>query len=150
MGLAVEPLEIAEPIAPTKNRAVERLRLDILYVALGAIVGALMRYFVTSEALFVEGLPVSVLIINLIGSFILGLTMAGVARLGFSSGIVLLIGVGFCGSLTTMSSFAYETVNLIDAAKLGLVFLNIVLNVGLSILAVVAGQAVINAIAGLL
>jgi len=118
-------------------------------VALGAIVGALARYFVTSEALFVDSLPVSVLLVNVVGSFILGVTMTGVSRLGFSSSFVLLIGVGFCGSLTTMSSFAYETVNLLDAAKLGLVGLNILLNVGLTILAIVAGQVVINLIAGI-
>ena len=123
--------------------------MDIIYVALGAIVGALARYFVTSEALFVDSLPVSVLLVNVVGSFILGVTMTGVSRLGFSSSFVLLIGVGFCGSLTTMSSFAYETVNLLDAAKLGLVGLNILLNVGLTILAIVAGQVVINLIAGI-
>ena len=126
------------------------MRLDILYVAIGAIAGALMRYAITSESLIFDGLPVSVLIINVIGSFILGVTMTGVKELGFNAECVPLIGVGFCGSLTTMSSFAYETVNLLDVAKLGLVGLNILLNVGLSLLAIVAGQAVINLIAGLI
>jgi fluoride exporter len=124
--------------------------LDILYVAIGAIAGALMRYAITSESLILDGLPVSVLIINVIGSFILGVTMTGVKELGFNAEYVPLIGVGFCGSLTTMSSFAYETINLLDVAKLGLVGLNILLNVGLSLLAIVAGQAVINLIAGLI
>ncbi len=122
------------------------MRLDILYVAIGAIAGALMRYAITSESLILDGLPVSVLIINVIGSFILGVTMTGVKELGFNAEYVPLIGVGFCGSLTTMSSFAYETINLLDVAKLGLVGLNILLNVGLSLLAIVAGQAVINLI----
>jgi fluoride exporter len=126
------------------------MKLDIFYIAIGAVAGALLRYLVTSEALFLDSLPVSVLIINIAGSFILGVTMAGVSRLGFSSDFVLLIGVGFCGSLTTMSSFAYETVNLADMGKLGLTGLNIILNVGLSIAAIIAGQAVINLIAGLL
>jgi fluoride exporter len=123
---------------------------DILYVVIGAIPGALLRFVVTSEAVVFEGLPVSVLIINILGSFILGFTMAGVTKLGYSAEFVPLIGVGFCGSLTTMSSFAYETVNLLDTAKLGLLGLNIALNVGLSIGAIITGQAVINVIAGLL
>jgi fluoride exporter len=126
------------------------MRLDLLYIALGAIAGALLRYLVTSESLVVEGLPVSVLIVNVVGSFILGITMSGVRVLGFDSDFVLLMGVGFCGSLTTMSSFAYETVNLLDVSKLILVGLNIILNVGLSIGAIIAGQAVINLIAGLI
>ncbi len=126
------------------------MRLDLLYIALGAIAGALLRYLVTSESLVVEGLPVSVLIVNVVGSFILGITMSGVRVLGFDSDFVLLMGVGFCGSLTTMSSFAYETVNLLDVSKLMLVGLNIILNVGLSIGAIIAGQAVINLIAGLI
>ena len=125
------------------------MRLDLLYVALGAIAGAFLRYFVTSESIFLEGIPVSVLIINIIGSFILGLTMTGVKELGFDPRFVVLIGVGFCGSLTTMSSFAYETVNLFDLGKLALVGISIILNVGLSLLAIVAGQAIINLVAGL-
>jgi fluoride exporter len=119
---------------------------DILYVIIGAIPGALLRYGLTSEAIVFEGLPVSVLIVNIIGSFILGFVMTGVTKLGYNAEFVPLIGVGFCGSLTTMSSFAYETVNLLDATKLGLLGLNIILNVGLSMGAIIAGQAVINLI----
>jgi fluoride exporter len=119
---------------------------DVFYVIAGAIPGALLRFAVTSEVLVFEGLPVSVLIVNIVGSFILGLTMTAVTRLGYNAEFVPLIGVGFCGSLTTMSSFAYETVNLLDTEKLGLLGLNIVLNVGLSIGAIIAGQAVINLI----
>jgi fluoride exporter len=119
---------------------------DIIYVMIGAVPGALLRYAITSEALILGGLPVSVLIVNVIGSFILGFTMAGVTRLGFNAEFIPLIGVGFCGSLTTMSTFAYEEVSLLDAAKLALFGLNIILNVGLSIGAIIAGQAVINLI----
>ena len=121
---------------------------DILYVIVGAILGALLRFVVTSEAVVFEGLPVSVLIVNIIGSFVLGFTMRGVTKLGYNAEFVPLIGVGFCGSLTTMSSFAYEIVNLLDTEKLGLFGLNIALNVGLSIGAIIAGQAVINLIVG--
>jgi len=121
---------------------------DLIYVIIGAVPGALLRYAITSEAFVLEGLPLSVLIVNVVGSFILGLTMTGVTKLGFNAEFVPLIAIGFCGSMTTMSSFAYETVNLLDAAKLALFGLNVILNVGLSIGAIIGGQAVINLIVG--
>lgn len=125
------------------------MRLDLVYLAVGAILGAVLRYFVTGRSLFLDSVPVSVLFVNVVGSFILGVTMTGVRTLGFDQRYVLLVGVGFCGSLTTMSSFAFETVNLLDLGKLVLAGLDMILNVGLSILAIIAGQAVINLISGL-
>jgi CrcB protein len=52
--------------------------------------------------------------------------------------------VGFCGSFTTMSSFALETTNLMDGNRFGLMALNILLNVGLSLAAVIGGRALGN------
>jgi CrcB protein len=52
----------------------------------------------------------------------------------------LLVAVGFCGSFTTMSSFELETVNLIDNHAIGLAALEILANVGLSFIAVIAGR----------
>jgi CrcB protein len=116
------------------------LKLDILYVALGAILGASLRYFVGEKPVSIYGLPVSILIINIVGSFILGLTMTGVEEYGLDGRYVLFFGVGFCGSFTTMSSFAFEAVSLADAGKLLLSILDVLLNVGLSLVALVLGR----------
>lgn len=123
--------------------------LDLIYLAIGALLGAFLRYRITGQPLFLNGLPLSVLMVNIIGSFVLGLSMASVQRFGLDQRYVLLIGIGFCGSLTTMSSFAFESANLIDAGKLLIAGLDIFLNVGASILAIFLGRALLLFIIGL-
>ncbi len=118
------------------------MRFDLVYIALGAILGAPLRYFIGGKQLSIYGLPISVLIINILGSFILGATMTGAEKFGLDGRYVLFLGVGFCGSFTTMSSFAYETVSLADAGKLLFTILNVTFNVGFSLVAIVAGRAV--------
>ena len=117
------------------------MKLDLLYLAVGAVIGAVLRYRITSEGLFLNSLPVSVLTVNIIGSLILGIATTVVVVLGLDARYTLLIGIGFCGALTTMSSFAYETMEIIDVGRVMLAALNIVLNVGASIMAVYAGRA---------
>lgn len=81
--------------------------------------------------------------VNIVGSFVLGLSMSTIQRFGLNESYTILLGIGFCGSLTTMSSFAYEAEGLLDGAKLLLGFFDIILNVGLSITAVYAGKTII-------
>ena len=119
------------------------MRWDILYLAVGAILGAFLRYRITSQNLFFNSLPISVLLVNVMGSLILGATVPAIARFGLDPRYTLLIGIGFCGSLTTMSSFAFETMGLIDLGQLATAGLDILLNMSASILAVFAGRALI-------
>lgn len=123
--------------------------IELVYIGVGALLGAFLRYAITGKPLFFGSLPVSVLIVNIIGSFVLGLSMTMVQQFGLDQRYVLFIGIGFCGSLTTMSSFAFETANLFDAGRLLIGGLDVILNVGLSILAIVLGRALILALAAL-
>ncbi|HUI00630.1 MAG TPA: CrcB family protein [Nitrososphaerales archaeon] len=125
------------------------MRLDLVYLAAGAVLGVFTRYYITSENLFVGSLPVSVLTVNIIGSFILGATAAAVSGLGLSQDYTLFIGIGYCGTLTTMSTFAFETVNLIGVGELATAGASILLNVGCSFGAIVLGRAVISLLFGL-
>jgi CrcB protein len=88
----------------------------------------------------IYGLPVNVLAVNIIGSFILGLFSILSVSFNLDPQYTLLVAVGFCGSFTTMSSFALETSNLIDAHRFSLMALNIFANVGLSLGAVLGGR----------
>jgi fluoride exporter len=108
-----------------------------------------LRYRVTGDNLFIGSLPVSVLIVNILGSFILGASSTAVSSLGLDERYTLLIGIGFCGSLTTMSSFAFETVNLASVGQLAIAALDVVLNVGASLGAILLGRAVMSLILGL-
>ena len=125
------------------------MKYDLLYLAAGALLGAFLRYKVTGDSLFVGGLPISVLIVNILGSFILGASSTAVSSLGLDERYTLLVGIGFCGSLTTMSSFAFETMNLIGVGEFATARLDIVLNVGASLGAIILGRAVMTLLLGL-
>lgn len=116
--------------------------IEFVLLAIGAVVGVFLRYIIVDSPVTIGGLPVNVLTVNIIGSFVLGIFSVLTLALNLDANYTLLIATGFCGSFTTMSSFALETSNLIDSNRFSLVFLNIIANVGLSLGAIVAGRAV--------
>jgi len=74
-----------------------------LWVALGAAAGAPLRYAV---GVLLDGrLPAGTVVVNWLGSFLLG----WFAGLGLSGDAEALLGVGFCGGLTTYSSFVVQS-----------------------------------------
>ena len=125
------------------------MKYDLAYLAIGALVAVYLRYKVTGDNLFLGSLPVSVLLINILGCLILGASSTAVSELGLDERYTLLIGIGFCGTLTTMSTFAFETVNLLSVGELATASLNVLLNVGLSIGAIILGRAVVTLLLGL-
>jgi len=127
---------------PTNREAKSVKWLEFGFLAVGALVGAFLRYKMVESPMAVYGLPVNVLIVNVAGSFILGLFSVLSVSFNFDPQYTLLVAVGFCGSFTTMSSFALETANLADANRFSLMALNILANVGLSLGAVFGGRAI--------
>lgn len=97
---------------------------NIVLVMIGAIPGTLVRYFVVLLFPTGFGLPMGTLLVNVFGSFVLGMIVT-MFRIGvISSDMVSMIGIGFSGSLTTMSAFAFESINLINNSY-GLFIINI-------------------------
>ena len=120
--------------------------IEFILLAIGAVSGAFLRYAIVASPQTIGGLPINVLVANVIGSFILGIFSALTLALNIDPRYTLLVATGFCGSFTTMSSFALETSNLIDGNQLNLAILNIVANVGLSLGALFSGRVLGNVV----
>jgi fluoride exporter len=104
-----------------------------LLVVLGAAVGAPARYLLDRmvQARHESSFPWGTWVVNVTGSFLLGLLVAGVAAGDLGTGAMAGVGVGFCGALTTYSTFGYETVRLLESGA----WRKALGNVGLSVIA---------------
>jgi CrcB protein len=96
-----------------------------LLVVAGAVVGAPLRYLTD---LFVQSrhdtvFPWGTLTVNAAGSLVLGL-IAGAVSVGAPAWLFTLLGTGFCGALTTFSTFGFETVRLVEEGSVVEAFLN--------------------------
>ncbi|MGH3938080.1 MAG: fluoride efflux transporter FluC [Pseudonocardiaceae bacterium] len=103
--------------------------MSALWVALGAAIGAPVRYLVDRairtwhDSVF----PWGTLLVNMTGSLLLGF----LAALPTDGAVMAVAGIGFCGALTTYSTFSYETLRLLKD-RAGLLA---ALNVGTSLIA---------------
>lgn len=114
---------------------------DYLLVGLGGAIGSMARYGLGQiiTARYGDGFPLATLVINVTGSFLIGLfaTMGGQPA---SSTMRLLLMVGVCGGYTTFSSFSLQSLNLIREGHLAAAALNAILSVALCLIAVTAGH----------
>lgn len=120
-----------------------------LWVSLGAIVGAAARYAFSRFAakILSPDFPYGTLFINITGSFILGLFLIWTSeRVLVDTRWRLLIAIGFCGSYTTFSSYAFETFAYFEQGHWLLFATNILTNNVLCLAAVLAGAALARAL----
>lgn len=122
--------------------------IELAFLAMGGVVGVFLRYGITKSPLVLGVLPVNILLVNIIGSFILGAFAVFSQQWNLDEKYALFVAIGFCGGLTTMSSFALETSNLIDNKQYLLVAINILTNVGLSLGAIFGGKTLASVILG--
>ena len=123
---------MAEQVQPAARHEIQ----ELLLVALGAVPGALLRWQLSVLA------PDRNLLANVLGSLVLGLLLG----LPYRPRLQLLIGIGFCGSLTTFSSWMVDCVSLIAAgqaaAAIGLIGATLGLGLGGAALGLVLGRGV--------
>ena len=120
--------------------------LEFVFLAVGSVLGAYLRFKVVESPLLFNTLPVNILIVNVIGAFILGAFVIMSQQWNLDGRYSLFAAVGFCGSLTTMSAFALDSSNLLENSHYGALAVNIVANVGLSIAALIGGKSLMSAI----
>ena len=116
-----------------------------LMVALGGAVGALARYMVGVGAMrFIgAGFPWGTLIVNVVGSLIMGLLIAAFAlRYSVSNEMRAFLTVGILGGFTTFSAFSLDFAVLMERKDYGLAVLYLGSSVGLSILALFVGLSI--------
>ncbi len=117
----------------------------VLMVALGGATGAVARYLVGVGATrFIgAGFPWGTLIVNIVGSFIMGALIAALAlRYSVSNEMRAFLAVGILGGFTTFSAFSLDFAVLMERKDFGLAMLYLGSSVGLSILALFAGLSV--------
>jgi CrcB protein len=119
--------------------------MPIILIGLGGFAGAVARYLVDTEISTRAGhaFPFGTLVVNVSGSFVLGLLVALTAERGILPadirGPVL---IGFLGAYTTFSTYMLESWRLIEAGTIGLAMLNLVGSVALGMSALVLGLVV--------
>ncbi|WP_405553951.1 fluoride efflux transporter CrcB [Streptomyces sp. NBC_01171] len=122
--------------------------MNWLLVILGGMAGAPLRYLTDRavqkrhDAVF----PWGTFTVNVLGCFILGLLTGAVVAGAASSHIQLLLGTGFCGALTTYSTFSYETLRLTEDGARFLAAANVVASVVAGLGAAFVGTAFAEAI----
>jgi len=122
---------------------------DFLAISLAAMVGANLRYLISRLAVreFGPVFPYGTLAINVIGSFIVGLFVIWTTeRVLLDPRWRLLVVVGFCGSFTTFSSYAFESMSLFERGQWGLMLANVFSNNLLCLGGALAGMAVARAL----
>ncbi len=121
----------------------------VLWISLGAVLGANARYFLSRwTARHIDpAFPYGTLLINISGSFVLGFFMIWTTeRVLADPRWRLLIAIGFCGSYTTFSSYAFETLAYFEQGHWTLLAANFMANNLLSLAAVLAGAVLARAL----
>lgn len=120
--------------------------LDCLAVGIGGFVGSVGRYLAGKIPIpNPEGFPVNTLLINILGSFVIGCLAALTAQnVQLNPRLMLFLKVGICGGFTTFSTFSLETSELIRSGAYGAAVLYVGLSAGLGIAAVILAQYLVR------
>jgi fluoride exporter len=100
----------------------------ILAVLAGGMIGAPARYLADRlvQARHDSVFPWGTFAVNMTGSALLGFLLGAQHHLGLPPAVFALLGTGFCGGLTTFSTFGYETLRLLEDGAIGEAGVNVI------------------------
>jgi CrcB protein len=117
--------------------------LIVAGVLVAGAVGAMLRYALSRAFPVRPGhLPGGILIVNVVGSGVAGLLIGLAERAALDGDLRLVLVTGFCGGLTTFSTWSVETIELLDGGRWRAAILNVVVTLALG-LAAAAGLYVL-------
>lgn len=119
----------------------------IAAVVIAGAIGSLARYGV-SRAFATRGFPWAVLIVNVVGSAIGGGVLALAEHASMSADLRMILLTGFCGGLTTFSTFAVDSVQLVLDGRTREVVASIAANLVLGVGAAAAAYALVGILTG--
>ena len=110
--------------------------MPILQAALGGAVGAALRFVIAGAVVF----PLGTLVVNVVGSFLMGLAFVLLAERGLDRAIPFVM-AGLLGGFTTFSAFSLDVLKLFEAGRIGAAGGYVAGSVLLSVLALLAAVA---------
>ena len=113
----------------------------VLFVAVGGAIGAVARYLL-STPINERAAPWGTVLVNLIGSAILGFLIGWLSDRSFDPAIQIGLLTGVLGGFTTFSTFSAETMLLLDGGRWQLATLNVAVSVIFGILAAAIGYTI--------
>jgi CrcB protein len=112
---------------------------ELILVGLGGASGSILRYAV-SFLIRANGFPLATLVINITGSFLLGVVIAYSEKNAAAGPWKHLLAIGLCGGFTTFSTFSMESLNLLKQQQYLLLIIYVLASILFGIAAVWAGH----------